>query len=167
MFETRYIAQIGYFFTTLCVGTFLFVSVHTQTYAFLHEMIFLFALLLLPLLDIIYDSLFQNKSWRKCIPSNITFSQIFTFLGFLCLLFVVWFRQEEIYIVSLMIFFIFQRWDARVFFAGALLTLCFVMYQLLLQKNLEAQELTIVFYYLLLAGVIVQVTQRSSLTHLS
>ena len=153
--------KLLYFFIAITLWCFLFLSYKTWNFSLYSEMKFLYALSVLPLGGILYDTIFEKKSWRDIVYSSHTISWIATFLGLSIFLLFLGFYQIWLYIFLAALLFVYVGWDARIFFAIALLLLLYVIYFLMIQNSLMAEKLSIYVYYFLVAWVVVTWVQSS------
>ncbi len=147
-----------YFFIFMILVGILFIYHVSSGSIFYSNIILIFTVLLLPLFDKFYD-LFSEHLMNYRIK-NI----FYVFFDFgLPIIWGIFFLSGYLNIVFflawLAVWAIFRWWDSRIFFAWAFLTFCYVVFYLLFNRNVMAEELSLIVYYILITAVCIQIGQ--------
>ena len=121
----------------------------------------LFAILLLPLIDALVSSLWDDEKpvlSQKVFFHDAIFASIFI-LGCGML----WLSGQDnplIYLLFFALIVLLASWEARIFFIGAIILLCYVTFSLLVWLETQAEQLSLYLYYMLILGVVWQILQQ-------
>ncbi len=117
----------------------------------------LFAIALLPLYDMLHETIRCDSDYKARHNPLVFWSTLGIILLVLLWVYLAWFDSPLIYILAYMWLSIYYRCDTRIFFLGALWIFAFVALSLLLDAQQYAESLSIIAYYFLVAGVILQI----------
>lgn len=118
-------SQVCYYFMFILLCSYIILSlVFDKKVDIPVQILAIFSLLLLPIIDGIYNSIFEQDMSSSMYPVK---KKIITFL------------------------------DSRIFFGGALILFCYVVFFLILWDSPAAEKFSIYAYYLLLIWVIFQI----------
>ncbi|NDK09544.1 peptidoglycan-binding protein [Candidatus Gracilibacteria bacterium] len=119
----------------------------------------LFAVILLPLVNLLYNTISDDSHSR--FDSNLFIN--ICIVGFVALItlgfYVSGFSNPIIYIALYTGVSLYFKLDTRYVFGGALVIFCFVALSLILDSNMYAESLSVLAYYLLVAGVLLQIVE--------
>lgn len=152
------VSQVSYFFLFMIVVAFILIYQQSEVSSVHSNIFFILSLLLLPLFDKIFEML--RDIFSSYTPKN--FSEVLLKIGFPLLvifLFSASFLSFEIFLIIWVMFALFVSLDSRIFFIWALVVFCYIAAYLIFWKNAEAEILSIQAYYLLIAGVLIQIVQ--------
>lgn len=78
--------KLLYFFIAMALGMYFFLSYKTGKFSLYPEMKFLYALFLLPFFGMLYNTLFEKRSWRELWYKKNVLSRLATFVALIVFL---------------------------------------------------------------------------------